>query len=59
MTKLFLTVKDVQTILGCSYTKANDICHMFLDAGWGVRHGKMIRIRAIPFYHWAGIEMEV
>lgn len=59
MERLFLSVDDIRTILGCSYTKAEEIAHMFIRLGFGVQHGKMLRVRTVAFNAWAGIDREL
>lgn len=53
--KLFYSIREIAAILDCSYTKAEEIAHMFLERGDGVRHGKLIRVNAQAFDAWCNL----
>lgn len=53
--KFFYSIGEIARILECSYTKAEEIAHMFLLRGQGIKHGKMIRVNAQAFNKWANI----
>ena len=57
MEKKFYSISEIQEILGCSYTKAEEIAHMFLMQGKGIVHGKMIRVQIAAFNKWARLEV--
>lgn len=56
MDKQFMSINDIKTVLGCSYSKAQEIAHMLLNRGYGLRDGKMIRIQIKKFMEYAGLK---
>ena len=57
MNEYLLTIKDIALILNCSYTKAEEIAHMLLKSGDGVKHGRMVRVDTQAFENWAHIKL--
>lgn len=53
--KMFYSIEEIRTILDCSYTKAQDIAHMFVQRGQGVHHGGFYRVLIGAFDAWAHI----
>jgi hypothetical protein len=50
--KRYYSTKDVQTILGVSRSKANQIMHMFAHRGQLLVHGNTLRVEISVFEDW-------
>lgn len=50
--KRYYTTTEVQTILGVSRTKANEIMHVFEKRGQLFRHGNTLRVKISVFDEW-------